>query len=190
MPRTKMKVLVDPRRDYKELDGKLTYEQFGGGFLDDDITEVPDAEQFSEAMDGAGWTDDPRDGKAILMPDGRELLNPGVIAPPVDFFKEPSVNDLIARAMKMHFDMLKADEEIDTIAEADDFGEDEDFFPSSIYEIVLRDEAPAAPVGDKVDEAKASDIDKVEEDAVKVMKDTAKKAAKKPPSADLDGEEA
>lgn len=150
--KSKVKVRVDPRNDWRDLDGKLTYEQFGGGYIDKDIDEVPDVEQFTEAMVGADWTDDPGTGRAILLPDGRELLNPVPVAPPLSIAQsaEPSVNDLVERAIKRHFEQLKGDDEVDTQEEMDDFPDDVEFNPGSIYEIML-DEGPSIPKDAVVD---------------------------------------
>lgn len=149
----KIKLVIDPRRDddVRDFDGKLRVEQFAGS--DVYVGDVPDSEQFAEAADGAGWSDDPGTGRAILMPDGRELLNPTSVAPPVSVSSEPSVNDLVERALARHYKQLSENDEIDTIEDADDFGEDEDFVPFSQYEIVLRDEAPAIPKGAASEEA-------------------------------------
>lgn len=151
----KHKLIIDPRVDPREdFDGKLRIEQFGGGAVDGSFL-VPDEEQLAEAMEGADWSNDPGTGRAILLQDGRELLNPVPVAPPISISSntEPSVNDLVERALKRHFEQLKADDEIDTLEDADDFGEDEDFVPISQFEIMLREEAPAIPVGDVSEEA-------------------------------------
>lgn len=154
----KIKLVIDPRHEFRDFDGKLRIEQFGGGSLEG--FDLPDSEQFAEAADGALWSDDPGTGRAILMPDGRELLNPLPVAPPISISSEPSVNDLVERALKRHYEQLRASDEIDTIEDADDFGEDEDPTPFSQYEIVLRDESPAIPA-DVSDEA-LSDVAEAE----------------------------
>lgn len=181
----KVKLEVDVRNEYREFEPYIYDEpvldhEFS---LDDPVFVMPSDEQMSEAMDGAGWSDDPGTGKPIILPDGREFLNPIPVAAPLSIAlnSEPSVNDLVERALKRHFEMLKGAEEIDTIEDADDFGEDEDFVPFSQYEIILRDEAPALkPV--VVSPEVAADIDKVEADAVKAV------VKKKPPKVDLDEE--
>lgn len=143
MSKRKHKLEFRPRIETRELSHKIPEGHLGTEFiLDTDI--------MADAMEGAGWSDDPGTGRSIHTPDGREILNPLPVAPPASILaasKEPSVNDLVERALKRHFDQLKAEDEIDTLQDADDFGEDDDFTPFSQFEIVLRDEAPAIPAG-------------------------------------------
>lgn len=127
------KVVVDPREEVDLETGELVARG---------RVSMSDVESM---VDNSDWTDDPRDGKALLLPDGRELLNPLPIAPPIGFRKEPDILELVAAQVREHYEMLKGDEEIDSLEDANDFGEDEDFDPSSIYEIVMREEFPAVP---------------------------------------------
>lgn len=129
-------LVIDGRTEFREFEGKL-YDVAKG---------LPDEEAFAEAMEGADWTGDPGTGRAILLGDGRELLNPLPVAPPISVQTgEPSVNELVERALARHFARLQDDDVVDTVEDMDDFGEDEDVFPTSPYEVVLRDEAPAIP---------------------------------------------
>lgn len=153
------------------------FELTEGGFEvpveDGEFVKVPvsgDMRAYGTLMDGAGWSDDPGTGKAVILPDGRELLNPLPVSPPAAIAalsKEPSVNDLVERALRRHFEQLKDLDEIDTLEEMDDFGEDDDYHPSSLFEVILRDEAPAVPKAAVPEEVK-EDLDKLEEVASKV----------------------
>lgn len=145
----KIKLRIDPRREFKEFEGKI---------FDGEPEVLPDEEALANAMEGADWSDDPGTGRAILLADGRELLNPLPVAPPASIAAaaaEPSVNDLVTRALARHFEQIKADDEIDTLEDHDDFPEDEDWTPFSQFEVVLREEAPAIPSEPVSDEAVA-----------------------------------
>lgn len=105
-------------------------------------------EDLARAMEGADWSDDPGTGRSVHTPEGIEILNPLPVAPPASILAaaaEPSVNDLVQRALDRHFAQLKATDEIDSLEEMDDFGDDDEFTPFSQFEIVMRDEAPAIP---------------------------------------------
>ncbi|QCQ84935.1 hypothetical protein [Blackfly microvirus SF02] len=104
--------------------------------------ECVDESDLFQAMESAGWTDDPLDGKAILLPDGREVLNPLPIAPPIGFRAEPSIIDLINRQIAAHQLLLADSLEVDTEEESNDFDlPDEPPDPRSIYEVMV-DEYP------------------------------------------------
>lgn len=179
------KLVIDPRYEGRELDSKLRIEQFGGGRVDGGF-DMPDNEQLDEVMEAGGWSDDPGTGRAVLMPDGRELVNPATIAPPVSVSVGESVNELVERALSRHYAALKAADEIDTVEDANDFDDDEDFFPSSMYEIVLRDEAPAIPAV-TTESSTVEEVVQVEKDLPSV--DPLKKKPKpKAPVSDLDEE--
>lgn len=134
MSKRKHKLEFRPRKEIRDFDHKLP----------EDYTD----EDMAMAMEGADWSDDPGTGRSVHTPDGREIVNPLPVAPPASILAaaaEPSVNELVERALKRHFDQLKAEDEIDTLEDHEDFGEDDDFTPFSQFEIVLRDEAPAIP---------------------------------------------
>lgn len=82
----------------------------------------------------AGWTDDPTEGKAILAPDGSEILNPVPVAPPIGYVAEPSMMDMIDKRIRAHSAMLAAAMEIDSEEEMNDFDIEDDFDPMSVYE--------------------------------------------------------
>lgn len=141
MAKRKHKLELRERKEFRDFSSRIAK-----GHVED--VHLLDTEVMAEAMEGADWSDDPGTGKAVILQDGRELLNPLPVAPPSSILAaaaEPSVNDLVERALKRHFDQLKANDEIDTLADMDDFGEDEEFTPFSQFEVVLRDEAPAIP---------------------------------------------
>lgn len=196
MARPKFKLSIDPRHEYRESEGKLYRMEYVEKF--DDVTgevgPVP-GDVLNEAMLAAGWSDDPGTGQAILLEDGRELLNPTPIAPPVNYDREPSINDLVERALKMHFERLKEDDVIDSLEDADDFGDDIDEFPISMYEVqYLRDEAPAPPAPGSVPEG---DLEEVRRAEAELPQEPIPKPKAKPPkdvpksrAAPLDGEEA
>lgn len=129
----KVKVVITARPDVVSDDGEI---------VSDRRYSLADVEGFLSSSD---WSDDPKDGKAVLLPDGREMLNPLPIAPPIGFRKEPDILEQVAAQVRKHYEMLRGDLEVDTIEDANDFGEDEDFEPSSVYEIVMQEEFPAVP---------------------------------------------
>lgn len=170
----KHKIVIDPRRDYRVGRAKVYSE----------IVDIADAEvvaDLDDAMVEAEWSEDPGTGKAVLLADGRELLNPVPVAPPASiaaYSQEASVNDLVQRALSRHLEMLRGAEDIDSLDEMDDFPEDEEWSPMSMYEaVVLAAEAPAVPEGVQVDEG---DLDKLEAEAVAAA--PPKKKAPKAPS--------
>lgn len=137
----KIKVTIDPRKeDLPEFDGKL---RESDGFA------LPDDEQFAEAADGAGWSDDPGEGRAILLADGREVGNPLPVAAPVVFAGEMSVNELVERSLKAHYELIAENAAAqETLEELLTFEEDDDLEPASPWEVVERvlpDEVPEIP---------------------------------------------
>lgn len=138
---SKPKIVIDPRSEIREPRAKV-----------DNVVEIENDEfmaELDDAMFNAGWCEDPGQGKAVLLADGRELVNPTPVAPPAHiaaYSAEASVNDLVQRALARHMALLKPDDEVDTEEDLDDFPEDEDYHPITGYEVVLlRDEAPAIP---------------------------------------------
>lgn len=132
---------------------------------------------LDEAMYEADWSKDPGTGRAIIMPDGSEVLNPVPMAPPLGYKKEESIIDMVARQVRAHYEMLKGEDVVDDEKDVNDFGEDEDFMPSSIYEVTMVDEYPDIPRGDVV----VPSDPKSEEG----KKDDVKKSAKKKEPADV-----
>lgn len=151
MSKSKHKVYVDKRVEVREFEGKVY-----------DAVQVSDAsfeEEFANAVVGADWTDDPGTGRAILMPDGRELLNPLPVAPPITFKEELSVNDLVERALKMHYERLANDEEVrESLDELLTFDDDDDLEPASPWEVIEREMSPEVPDIPKGDPTVVPDV--------------------------------
>lgn len=115
-PSEKVKVRLDPRAD---------------GVM----PELP--EDLSRAMKAANWTADPGTGKAILLADGSELLNPVPFEPPVDYVKQDSIMDMIDQRLKARLAMLDPNMVLDDSPEdANDFDIDDEIDPLSIYEVL------------------------------------------------------
>lgn len=105
--------------------------------------EVPSDEEMAEALGRADWTDDPGVGKAVLLPDGSELLNPVQHALPLGYNNEPSIMDIVDQRIRAHRALLEDRMVVDDEKEANDFDlqEEDDIF--SYYEIgVMLEDAP------------------------------------------------
>lgn len=112
---------------------------------------------LTEKMVLAGWTDDPMDGKAFHDPFGREIVNPLQLAPPVGYRPEPTVMELIERQLAIRLAQLSGEDEVDSMEEADDFDMEEEWDPTSLYEIrELVEESPRLPAGETVEAAPAA----------------------------------
>lgn len=134
-----------------------------------DYTRIPEL---------GGWdVSDPGVGRAVLLPDGSEVLNPVPMAPPVGFKEEPSMMEVMQNMIKRHMAGLEDDTELDTPEDALDFDVPDDHDPWGPYEVELMEEFPAVP---KVEES--GDLDKEEEAPPPPPKK--KKAAKPPPVVD------
>lgn len=108
-------------------------------------------DELYDALDEAGWSDDPGTGIAVILPnpDGREVLNPTPMAPPLNYVHETSMDerlhDLLQRERNKR-DMLEALEESEE--EAGDFDISDEFDISFVqpYPVVeMLHEAPAVP---------------------------------------------
>lgn len=97
----------------------------------------------------AGWTDDPLEGKAVLLADGREVLNPLPVAPPVGYVRELSIMDRLSDMLEKRMAALLESQALEeTAEEANDFDtDDEEAEIRSIYEVQLQEEFPAIPGG-------------------------------------------
>lgn len=131
----------DPKSDLKKIKIVLP-EVLSTG----ELTPPPD--ELLDMMEEAGWTDNPGTGKAVLLPDGSELLNPVPIAPPVDYDTAPSAFDL----WQMNLQRMANIRDLgggflidENDEEANDFDVDdpEDVFVRSDYELQMVPEAPA-----------------------------------------------
>lgn len=157
---TKFKVNVASREGAKEVKSSDLYEDFVR----------------------AGWSDDPGSGKAVLLPDGREVVNPIPHAPPIGFVHQESVVDqVMAKLNARRIMQLQDDEEIDAAAEMNDFDVDDEVEITSVYEIVMKDDAPGMPPGGNAggevnvdDKSKASVVPDIKPE-------DPKKGGKKPP---------
>lgn len=122
---------------------------------DTDGNLVFDKEAFSMAADAADWSDDPGTGRAILLEDGRELLNPVPMQPPVGHDEEPSINALVERALATHFAKLEKNKQAEStladILKFDDDDPEEFFSPWELRE--METEVPEIPKGVVVAEA-------------------------------------
>lgn len=127
----KHKVVIHPRHESSEKPVR-------------DGTQI----DLEDAIRDAGWSDDPGVGHAVLMHDGREVLNPTPIAPPVGFVEGPSLLEQFEEKMAARFRMLQEDQEIDTLEEFEDFDVPEDQEPDSPYTVVMHDEFPSVPPAD------------------------------------------
>lgn len=97
------------------------------------------------ARDG-GWDDrDPGLGKAVLLEDGREVLNPVPMAPPVGYTEQPSMFQIMERMIAQHYAGLQDRDIEETEEESQDFdiGEDEELITP--FEIVMMDDFPGPP---------------------------------------------
>lgn len=96
---------------------------------------------------GADWDiNDPGVGRAVLLPDGREVFNPVPMAPPVGYVEGPSIFDqLYAKLRAELFREKEGDEVVDTAEDMTDYPEDDEPTFWTDYELVLRDEFPDMP---------------------------------------------
>lgn len=128
-----------------------------------------DPEDLLDEMEAAGWSNNPGQGKAVLLPDGSELLNPVPIAPPVDYDHSQSAFDLWQANLQRMANIRDLGggfliDENDEEANDFDVDDPEDFFVRSEYEMELVPEVPAigparGPVEDvSPDQAKAQAV--------------------------------
>lgn len=103
---------------------------------------------LDEAL-AAGWSDDPGQGKAVLMKDARgnyayEVHNPMPHAAPIGWEPTPPLDELIRDRVRAEYARLKDDEVIDTEEEANDFDVPDELPLTSVYEVQeMVEEAPA-----------------------------------------------
>lgn len=115
-------------------------EPFGGGG-----SKLVDAD-FRERFSLSGWTDDPRDGEAVLTDEGYEVLNPVPVSPPMGYTPTPDMMTLVHQQVVAHLAQLRQEDEIDSEEDWEDFDLPEEIDPWSIYEVRdMMDEAPALP---------------------------------------------
>lgn len=76
---------------------------------------------------------------------GREIPDPNPMAPPVGYFRQPSMFDNL-RGMIAHYHRDLAEQGLETPEEADDFDVGDDFEPSSPYEHDFDPPADGPPI--------------------------------------------
>lgn len=132
--RKKVSVVIHPRAPGGAVDAGVDGEE-RVKYLDSDHFEG-----------GIPWdVNDPGIGHALLLEDGREVVNPVPVAPPVGYVKEPTVMEMIDAQVKRHLASLRGDEELDSEEDAVDFDVGDDYEPFSPYEILMSDEFPGLP---------------------------------------------
>lgn len=109
--------------------------------------------KLAAAIVAAGWTDDPGTGRAIILDDGSELLNPVPVAPPLGYIQEVSVIDRLHQELDARRRILAEDAIFETEEDAADFDTGPDYEdPFSRYEILpVIPEAPAIPTPAPID---------------------------------------
>lgn len=105
--------------------------------------EIPSEEEVFAGMKNSGWSDSPKDGAAVLLEDGREVLNPLPLAPPIGYVQAPTMMQIMEQMLRTK--AILADEEVDTPEEADDFDIADEFDPRSVYEISMVEDFPQLP---------------------------------------------
>lgn len=115
----------------------------------DHLGVLPEDGLVMERMKDAGWSEDPGTGKAVMVDDERgnpayEVLNPIPMAPPIGWVPTPPIEELIRQRVAQEF-MLREDEEIDDINDAEDFDIPDELPPlETIYEVMgMEPQAPA-----------------------------------------------
>lgn len=109
---------------------------------------APQSMTIEEIIESAAADWDPEDpgvGKAVLLPDGREIFNPVPFAPPVGYQAEPTMMELMQRMLRRELMQAKDDEAVDSLEEMNDFPEDEERPFHSFYELQLMEEFPESP---------------------------------------------
>lgn len=91
---------------------------------------------------------DPGVGRAVLLPDGREIFNPVSVAPPLGYIEGPSIFDQLYAKLRTELLQARADEEIDTRESMNEFPEDEEPVFWTDYELVMREDFPEMPPED------------------------------------------
>lgn len=86
-----------------------------------------------------------------------EVPNPMEFAPPIGFEPTPPVEQLIRDRVRLEFERLRGEDEIDTIEDADDFDVPDELPPlETMYEVIaMEKQAPKLPEPTLQDRAKA-----------------------------------
>lgn len=132
---------------------------------------VRDVSEVLKSAEGAGWSDDPGTGKAVMLlaangRPGYEVGNPMSFAPPVGWEPTPPIEQLIRDRVKLEYERLRDGDEIDDIIDAEDFDVPDELVPlETIYEVIaMEPEAPAIPREEPLEKRVARHLD--EEEAV------------------------
>lgn len=114
------------------------------------IKEGVNLNDLYQQLRAAGWTGDPGEGVAYLLPDANgnpayEVLNPVPFAPPIGWTPTPPIEELIRERVRHEVARLRDDEEIDDINDAEDFDIPDELPPlQTMYEVIAMEaEAPA-----------------------------------------------
>lgn len=95
---------------------------------------------------GADWDpSDPGVGRAVLLPDGREVFNPVPVAPPLGYVEGPSIFDQLYAKLRFELMAAKAEEAVDTAEEMNEFPPDEEPTFWTDYELAMREDFPEMP---------------------------------------------
>lgn len=130
------------------------------------VREVGDVLSAAQA---AGWSDDPGTGKAVMLPGangrpGYEVPNPMSFAPPIGWEPTPPIEQLIRDRVKLEYDRLKGEDEIDDIIDAEDFDVPDELPPlETIYEVIaMEPEAPRLPPEEPLEKRVSRHLDEEE----------------------------
>lgn len=111
-----------------------------------------------DELRAAGWSDDPGQGKAVMLPaangrPGYEVISPMIFAPPIGYEPTPPIDELIRDRVRQEYDRLKGEDEVDDILDAEDFDVEDDTVPlETIYEVIaMKPEVPSLPKDSKPD---------------------------------------
>lgn len=129
----KVKVLIDKRLDK----------------IAPDMPRDPDVVDLEDLIAQSDWDkDDPGVGRALLLPDGREVFNPVPMAAPVDIDPEQDMFRVMEqRILKRLYEQagVGVDDALETEDEANDFNVADEMEVVSGYEVEMQDEFPNFP---------------------------------------------
>ena len=121
--------------------------------------EIRDIEEILAEAKAQGWSDDPGQGKAVLIKDDNgnpayEVFNPMTFAPPIGFEPTPPIEELIKSRVDAELKRLQDDDAIDTEDEVNDFDIPDELPPlETMYEVIaMEPTAPAIPPAKPISE--------------------------------------
>lgn len=125
-----------------------------------DIGEVRSIE--INDMQLAGWSDDPGQGEAIMLPNENdmpsyEVLSPLQFAPPIGYQPTPPIEELIRDRVHVELQRLRGEDVVDDKDDENDFDVPDDLPPlETIYEVIaMKADAPPLPKVDPKEELSA-----------------------------------